>query len=564
MSGESKQCQRCGSEFQITPDDLDFYRRIAPVIDEQQLPLPPPTLCYECRQQRKLAYRNERNLYSRRCDLTGDSILSVYSPGTGIPVYEHKAWYSDQWDGLEYGRDFDFGRPFFDQFHDLRRAVPHCSLDVKTGNENCDFIHLGSHNKDCYFVFAASDNEDSHYSTFLQRNKDVVDSYFIFESERCYECIDCYNCYNVRHSQYVQNCSDSSHLYNCKSCSNCFGCVSLVGKKYHIFNKPYPKEQYHRHLQAMRSDPALLKKAEREIARLRSESPQKYYAGISNDAVSGDHISFSKNTFHSFDCTYLEDCKYCTWMHKSKDCYDCYGWGLGGELGYESHLIGNTFYRMLFCESCWESVSYLMYCRYCVLQCKHLFGCVGLKRKQHCVLNKQYSKTEYERLVPRIIAHMQETGEWGEFFPEAHSPFAYNETVAQEYYPLTQAEVESKGWNWKSDIPFPTGRETKSIANLPADASQLENEVVKEIFACEVCSRNYRITSAELGFYRSMNLSLPSQCFPCRHKARWSRRNPRKMHERACSSCSDPILSSYSPQQPEKVFCESCYYKAVY
>ena len=32
---------------------------------------------------------------------------------------------------------------------------------------------------------------------------------------------------------------------------------------------------------------------------------------------------------------------------------------------------------------------------------------------------------------------MQDTGERGEFFHPSLSPFGYNETVAQEYYPLT-------------------------------------------------------------------------------------------------------------------------------
>ena len=564
MTDRVNNCARCGAAWQISATDLQFYQRMSPLIAGQRIELPPPTLCYECRQQRKLSYRNERNLYSRRCDLTGEAMLSVHAADSGLTVYSHKSWYSDQWEGLEFGRDFDFSRPFFEQFHELRTSVPHCSLDVKTGNENCDFIHLGSRNKNCYFVFAASANEDSLYSTFLQRNKDIVDCYFIFESERCYQCIDCYNCYNVRHSQYVQNCSDSDYLYNCKSCSNCFGCVSLVSKSYHIFNKPYSKEEYQRHIETLRRDPAVFAKAIKEVARLRRSSPQKYYAGVSNESVTGDHVSFSRNTFHSFDCTYLEDCKYCTWMHKSKDCYDCYGWGLGGELGYESHLIGDTFFHMLFCESCWDSVSHLMYCRYCVQQCKHLFGCVGLKRKEYCILNKQYSKAEYEQLLPRIIAHMRETGEWGEFFPERHSPFAYNETVAQEYYPLTQAEVEERGWRWKTDIPFPSGKETTSVDKLPSNPAELDDAITKEVFACEECRRNYRMTSMELKFYRSMELALPRHCFPCRHRARWKRRNARVLHQRTCENCQGSILSTYSPQQPEKVFCEDCYHKAVY
>ena len=46
---------------------------------------------------------------------------------------------------------------------------------------------------------------------------------------------------------------------------------------------------------------------------------------------------------------------------------------------------------------------------------------------------------------------MRSTGEWGEFFPHELSPFGYNETVAQEYFPMTEGEVKSRGWNWHTE-----------------------------------------------------------------------------------------------------------------
>lgn len=63
-------------------------------------------------------------------------------------------------------------------------------------------------------------------------------------------------------------------------------------------------------------------------------------------------------------------------------------------------------------------------------------------------MNKSYSAHEYEELCGKIIEHMQSTGEWGEYFPIEASPFGYNETVAQEYFPLTQEDVQEKGWSW--------------------------------------------------------------------------------------------------------------------
>jgi hypothetical protein len=80
---------------------------------------------------------------------------------------------------------------------------------------------------------------------------------------------------------------------------------------------------------------------------------------------------------------------------------------------------------------------------------KHCFGCIGIRQQRYCILNKQYTKEEYEALLPKVIAHMQSTGEWGQFFPIEMSLFGYNESVAFEYYPLTVKEVKQKQWNWQ-------------------------------------------------------------------------------------------------------------------
>lgn len=60
------------------------------------------------------------------------------------------------------------------------------------------------------------------------------------------------------------------------------------------------------------------------------------------------------------------------------------------------------------------------------------------------IMNRAYSAQEYETLCGKIISHMQSTGEWGEFFPHELSPFGYNESVASEYFPLSEEEVKTK------------------------------------------------------------------------------------------------------------------------
>ena len=113
-------------------------------------------------------------------------------------------------------------------------------------------------------------------------------------------------------------------------------------------------------------------------------------------------------------------------------------WGETPSNVYEGHCI--TGFHILFSNIVWGGQS-LIYCDQILEHNDHLFGCVGLRNASYCILNRQYTKEEYESLVPRIIEHMMKTGEWGEFFPSSLSPFGYNETVAQEYFPLTREEV---------------------------------------------------------------------------------------------------------------------------
>ena len=69
---------------------------------------------------------------------------------------------------------------------------------------------------------------------------------------------------------------------------------------------------------------------------------------------------------------------------------------------------------------------------------------VNMHYEKNCILNKEYSQHEWEKNVVKIIDHMRSTEEWGEFFPHKISPFGYNETVAQEYFPMTEEGVREK------------------------------------------------------------------------------------------------------------------------
>ena len=556
-----KLCLQCQTQFEITDDDLNFYDKISPVFAGKKYLIPPPTLCPNCRQIRRLFPVNEINLYKRKCDATGKEILSNYHPAWPYVIYDQEYWWSDKWDALSYGRDFDFSRPFFEQLHELSLIVPRYNLF--TGylyDENCDYTNAAGKNKNCYLIFDSDYCRDSYYSYSINHTTNCLDSYRLRESELCYENIDCKTCYNCRYVQNSSSSSDSAFLDNCNDCKKCFMCFNLQHKEYFIYNKQSTKEEYEK-LMAQLSSRQNVEKFKQEFQKLKEQHVKKYMHGIQNENVSGDYLANCKNVFESFDCNEAWDCRYIyqSWGSQIKDSMDFNECGDFAELIYESSSCGYNINRISFSMGILDQCSNITYCYRCHWS-SDLFGCVGLKRKKYCILNKQYSKEEYEKIVPKIIEHMKKNGEFGEFFPAFMMPHGYNETLAMDYAQLTKEEALKKGYKWLDEDK----KKVPQTCAVPDDIKDVPASITKEILACENCQSNFKIISQELKFYQQQNIPIPKKCFKCRHYARMRQRNPRKLWSRACAKCQAPIQTTYAPNKPETVYCEACYLNEVY
>jgi hypothetical protein len=542
-----KKCAQCSSQFEVTDADRQFYAKIN---------VPEPALCPDCRQQRRYAIRDERNLYRRECDMCRKGIISMYSTDKPFPVYCPDCWWSDKWDALKYGRDFDFSKPFFDQFAKLQAEVPRIGVYL-VNSQNCDYCNFVGDCKNCYLIFGPVYSEDCMYGSAYY-SKNCLDNLVTRECELCYECIDSRKLYNCL---YCQDCYQSDHLlfcYDMQGCGECIACAGLRNKKYHIENKPYSREAY----DAIKNkinfcDPKQMHGVKKKLDEIKLQIPHHYMPGNNVQNVSGSHIYNSKNTFHSFFSDRCEDCAYCMQVVDLKDCYDN-NYTEENELCYEylgMYGTKNTFFST-FSRHTYD----VFYSEYCI-NGKYLFGCDGVRNKDYCILNKQYEKAEYERLKVRIIEHMKRTGEWGEFFPVSMSPFAYNETVAQEYFPLMKEDALRMGYKWKD--PDKKDYQPQTVI-IPREIKDVPDNIINEILACADCGKNYKTLIQELKFYRSMRLPIPKKCPDCRHKERLALRNPHKLFSCACAKCGADIQTTYAPDRPEKVYCEECYLKEVY
>jgi hypothetical protein len=90
--------------------------------------IPTPTLCPDCRNQRRLTWRNDRKLYKRKCGITEKSIISIFSPDKDFIVYDLDFWWSDNWKIENYFLEIDFKKSFFSQFEELLKIVPKRAL----------------------------------------------------------------------------------------------------------------------------------------------------------------------------------------------------------------------------------------------------------------------------------------------------------------------------------------------------------------------------------------------------------------------------------------------------
>jgi hypothetical protein len=263
------------------------------------------------------------------------------------------------------------------------------------------------------------------------------------------------------------------------------------------------------------------------------------------------------------------------------------------ELNYEVCVSGHNSYSVKFSSDCWPNCKNLEYC-IGLFSSSDCFGCFGLKKKQYCILNKQYKKEEYFELVEKIKKHMNEMPyidkkgnvyKYGEFFPIEFSPFGYNNSNAVQFFSMNEEKAKENGYPW-IEIPKGEYKATKKAIELEDSINSVSDEILKEVIECKECNNTYRILENELIFYKKENLPLPVLCSECRFERRIKDRLKLELYERKCMCsgeidetskyknttehvhkdmpCEEKFKTGYSPESNEIVYCEKCYQKEVY
>lgn len=525
-------CKNCQDPFEVTENDRAFYERIS---------VPEPTFCPSCRLQRRLSFRNESKLHKRNCSLCSKLIIAFYPEDAPFPVYCTDCWWSDKWDPASYGQDFDFSRPFFEQFKELMNKVPKSST-LQLNNENCEYNALLAFSKNTYMSAGSYYMEDSLYARKSQYCKDCLIGNFLDHCELVAWSTNCRNCYRSHHLLNCRNCSGSAYLTDCVNCENCFMCSGVANKKFCFKNEQLSEEAYLKIIGEYKAkNPDELWE---EFQIFNATIPKRYQNQLSCENSSGDYVYNSRNASDVYDCFDIEDSKYLTECVSIKDSMDLSSHDKEIELCYELCTGGekNFNLRFSYCACASPNSDYLFSCFYL----SDSFGCDGFhSRQKNYVLNKKYEESEYQALKKRIIEHMIQTGEWGEFFPTSISPFPYNESAAFDTFPLTREEALQKGYFWREERVKTASGATGALN-------------------CVSCAREYKIIPQEATLSEKIGIPPSSQCPDCRFSKLFRWKNPRKLWARNCDSCGVQMQSTYSPDRPEKVYCEACYLKTVY
>lgn len=563
MNAEQKICRSCSQDFTIEADDFSFYEKIGVLA---------PKMCPECRAQRRLMFRNERSFYKRDCDKCKKSVVSMYSPNKEYTVYCHDCWYSDDWQGTDYGIEYDPSKPFFEQVNELWKAVPKLGL-IHVRSINSEYINISADNKNCYMIVESSNNEDCMNCYWIQLSKDLVDCSFTNKVERSYESDDCYDSYGLRYSRGCYSCTDSYFLMDCKGCMDCIGCVNLRQKQYCIFNEQYTKEEYEQKIKELRLDThSGVEAFKTEFQKFLTDKPHKYAQTVQAVNSTGTYLSNVKNVDTCFHTYEAEDCRYCVHAWRmSKDNMDCDTAGRVSTNNYNCTNVGQEASNNVMCGLVWTT-SFAQYSYHC-LGSQELFACNGLRSKKYCILNKEYDPETYHKLTGEIIDRLKKEGIYGEFFPPELSCFGYNEACVQEQFPLTKEEALAKGFRWEDTQRGTFGKQTIQWSDVPDSIGETNADIAKEIFECTDCKKNYRIIPNEFSFYQKLRVPIPRACPECRHMRRFTSRGPNKLWQRSCmctidshehsGTCSNTFETNYAPDRPEILYCEDCYQKEV-
>lgn len=559
-----RKCRISGKEFDVREEDIELYRK---------LKVPFPTLHPKLRRIRRLAFRNERHLFERKSDLSQQEMISMYPPDSPYKIFTQKEWWSDKWDPLDFGRDYNFGKNFFTQYNELQKRVPRPNLIGDPRNQNTEYGNFTKNEKNGYWVFYTMNSENMMYSSAYTSCKDCIDIFHSGGEELCYQNTMSEDCYNCDYLVNCNDCIDGFFLYDCKHCKDCFMSTNLRHKQYYWFNKQLSKKEYKEKLSKFNfGSYKNIQEAKSDFYKMINKALHKALNNTNCHNVKGNNLWRCENSSEIYNSAECYNVQYANEIGFCKDSLDLdYGATLS-ELNYEIVAGGFKNYMVKFSPLI-RSSSNLEYCDHC-FDCQDCFGCIGLRKKKYCIFNKQYEKEEYFSLVEKIKLKMLADGEYGEFFPFSLSQFPFSLTMGHEINSLSFNDYEEmvskdkyseefKIFAWPVEEKRYDLEKCRKAEDIEDDIKDVSEDIIKKPIICLESKKPFKILKEELDFYKKKNIPVPRLHPDVRYAKLKELRPPNYLYSNRCTKCEKNIQTCYDKNKTDNIYCFECYKELV-
>jgi hypothetical protein len=547
-------CDLTGEKWVMEQKEIDEYRRFN---------VPPSKLSQNTRWKWQAYFDVGYQFWWNKHPETGERLLSFHHPATGVKVLPDKEWYDR--DFADIFEDHDSEKPFFNQMKVLLQRAPlRATFDAVPPENSISLFSFGDRNSyftfacqsaRCYYIIGAMNVEDS---SLIFLATDISKSHAVIHSSRIYNC---------RHLRESFDCMDSAFIFDCRNCKNCFGASNKRNKEYIWFNQQLTKVEW----EAKYAEVDLGKRSEVEKYNQMFETmladntiwPENFNEG-SEDSV-GDYLQASTRCKNCFDSVKgAVDNYWSAWMYGSPqdntlcwgaiNCSNCYVCVSSPESSYLKFC-----YRSTRCEDS----EYLYGC----IDCRNCFGCISLKKKEFCILNKQYSEEEYWSKLDQIKCQMLDKGQYGEYFPTTFSTSYVPECGAYLYAGADPEDIEKLGGNVFDPNEYnATGLEevdlsqAKSTDDIPDSIQDVGDEWAGKLIYDKDVNRTFAMLKPEIEHYRELNIAPPAEHFILRVKNISSLGQKAQLVNSTCQSCSKEVLVSVNKKYPNrKIYCKKCY-----
>lgn len=544
-------CEISGLQFSISEAEARLRKQLGLVKT--------PTTSRAMRLRSLAAFWPHFSLSKTRCGYSGRQIVAVFDDACPYPVWHRSDW-------TEHANpptsSFDFQRPAFEQAWDLFQQcpIPH---NFGHGNENCEYADDIWYSKSCYLSHSIYKCEDL-LSCFRQlTSRNCAFSVYSLDCELCSDTVHSINCYRLHFGIRCRSCNDCTFLFDCRGCSDCFLCWNLRNKRYCIRNQQYSKADYERErakydLSSRRTFDTLKAKF-LELLETLAVFPASQLDHC--EASNGDYLVQCNRCEDCFYCDQTEDCINTIRGGFIRSCLDCVGPAINAERCHNSCLPVDTVYDVGFSFGISHS-SYLEYCGFCE-KCVHCFLCWGLREKQFCILNKQYSESDYHRRKAEIVRHMMATEEYENLFPSYFSPVAYDSSLAGIYFPLNEEAQNAAGFR-TSPISEMLRSGFADGAVIPDCSKGVSKELCGEVFWDAVAMRPFRLSEHELLFFEQNGLPLPNTFYVRRLKENFSWIPfAGSLRTTACAHCKNEVQTTWPVERDGRIACKECYLQQV-